>query len=201
LGVTLFMQGFYDRAVDAFCRAVDLDPADPRPYYFLARVYAISPSRSAAVTARLGQLVQIQPRNAQARYYYAMSLWKGTRVEAPATDLPKVEALLRSAIELDPAFAGAHLQLGVLFSEEKRDLEALEQYDKAVKLDPELADGHYRLGHALLKTGDRARGETELQVASQLHAHQLDERERLTSEILRFIYTEPSSLPASWAPR
>jgi Tfp pilus assembly protein PilF len=201
LGITLFMQGFYERAVDVFCHAVDLDPADPRPYYFLARVYAISPSRSAAVTARLGHLVQMQPRNAQARYYYAMSLWKGTRVEAPATDLPKVESLLRSAIELDPAFAEAHLQLGVLFSEEKRELEALEQCDKAVKLDPELADAHYRLGHALLKTGDRARGEKELQVASQLHTHQLDERERLTSEILRFIYTGPSSLPASWAPR
>lgn len=74
LGIALFMREFYECAVDAFCHSVDLDPKDPRPYYFLATTYAISPSRAAEVTMRLGQMVQIQPRNAQARYYYAMSL-------------------------------------------------------------------------------------------------------------------------------
>jgi tetratricopeptide (TPR) repeat protein len=200
LGIALFMREFYDRAVDAFCHAVDLDPGDPRPYYFLARIYAISPSRAADVTARLGQLVQIQPRNAQARYYYALSLWKSARSEAPVTDLPKVESLLRTAIDLDPAFAEAHLQLGVLCSEENRDAEALEHYEKAVKLDPNLADAHYRLGQALLKSGDTASGQKELQISSRLHTHQSDEREKLTSEILRFVYTGPSSSAAPLPP-
>jgi Flp pilus assembly protein TadD len=200
LGIAFFMREFYDRAVDAFCHAVDLDPKDPRPYYFLASIYAISPSRAVEVTARLGQLVQIQPRNAQARYYYAMSLWKAARLETQVTDLPKVESLLRTAIDLDPAFAEAYLQLGVLCFEEKRDSEALQHYEKAVKLDPNLADAHYRLGQALLRRGDTLRGEKELKISSQLHTHQLNERERLTSEILRFVFTEPSSSPGPSAP-
>lgn len=200
LGIALFMREFYDRAVDAFCHAVDLDPKDPRPYWFLARIYAVSPSRAAEVTARLGQLVQIQPRNAQARYYYAMSLWKAARLETRVTDLPKVESLLRTALDLDPAFAEAYLQLGVLCFEEKRDSEALQHYEKAVKLDPNLADAHYRLGQALLRRGDKVRGEKELRISSQLHTHQLNERERLTSEILRFVYTEPNSSPSPSAP-
>ncbi|HMD85197.1 MAG TPA: tetratricopeptide repeat protein [Terriglobia bacterium] len=200
LGIGLFMRESYDRAVDAFCHAVDLDPRDRRPYYFLARIYAISPSRAPDVTSRLRHLVQLQPRDAQARYYYAMSLWKAARVEAPAADLAEVESLLRAAIDLDHSYADAHLQLGIICSEEKRDSEALDHFEQAVKLDPNLADAHYRLGQALLKSGDRARGQKELQISSQLHTQQLDAREKLTSEILRFVYTGPNSLPAQLTP-
>jgi Tfp pilus assembly protein PilF len=195
LGIALFMREYYDRAADAFCHAVNLDPKDPAPYYFLAKIYDISPSRAAEVTARLGQLVQIQPRNAQAWYYYGMSLWKAARLETRATDLSKVESMLRTAVDLDPTFAKAHLQLGVLCSEEKRDSEALQEYEKAVKLDPDLADAHYRLGQALLRRGDAVRGEKELKISSELHTHQSDERERLNSKILRFVYTELGSSP------
>lgn len=200
LGIALYMREFYDRAVDTFCHAIDLDPKDPRPYYFLTEIYATSPSRAAEVTARLGQLVQIQPQNAQARYYYAMSLWKAARLESPVTDLPKVESLLRTAIDLDPAFANAYLQLGVLYFEEKRDSEALQHYEKAVMLDPNLADAHYRLGQALLRRGDKVRGEKELKISSHLHTRQLNERERLNSEILRFVFTGPSSSSGPSAP-
>jgi Flp pilus assembly protein TadD len=200
LGIALYMREFYDRAVDTFCHAIDLDPKDPRPYYFLQKIYDRSPSRAAEVAARLGQLVQNQPCNAQARYYYAMSLWKATRLEAPGTDLPKVESLLRTAIDLDPAFAEAYLQLGVLCFEGKRDSEALQHYEKAVMLDPNLADAHYRLGQALLRRGDTVRGEKELKISSELHTHQLNESDRVTSEIQRFTYTEPSSSPSPSAP-
>jgi Flp pilus assembly protein TadD len=195
LGIALFMREFYDRAVDAFCHAVDLDPKDSRPYYFLSKIYAISPSRAAEVTARLGQLVQIQPRNATARYYYAMSLWKAARLETRITDLPKVESLLRAAVALDPALAEAYLQLGILCAEEKKDSEALQHYETAVQLDPDLADAHYRLGQALLRSGDTVRGEKELKISSQLHTRQLNEKERLNSEILRFVVREPNSSP------
>ena len=200
LGIALLMRESYGPAVDAFCRAVDLDPQDPRPYSFLAGIYAISPSRAAEVSQRLGQLVRIQPRNAQARYYYAMSLWKSVRMETQATDLSRVESLLRAAINLDPRFAEAHFQLGVLCSEEKRDSEALAEFQKAIDLDANLADAHYRLGQALLRRGDKVGGEKELDISSRLHTRQLDEREKLNSEILRFVYTEPHSSAASSVP-
>ena len=191
------MRELYGPAVDAFCHAVDLDPTDLRPYSFLAIIYAVSRSRAAEVTERLGQLVKIQPRNAQARFHYAMSLWKAARMETRVTDLPKVESLLRSAINLDPRFAEAHLQLGVLCSEEKRDSEALQEYEKAVELNPNLADAHYHLGRALLSRGYAARGEKELKIFAQLHTRQLHDTDRLISETLRFVYTEPHSAPAS----
>ena len=200
LGIALIMQEFYDRAFDAFCRAIDLDPNDPKPYYFLAMNVALLPSRAPEVTARLGQLVQIQPRNAQARYSYAMSLWEAARLETRVTDLPKVESLLRRAIDLDPDFAEAYLQLGVLCAEEKRDLEALQHYEKAVNLDHSLADAHYRLGQALLRRGDTMRGKEELEIYSQLHTHQTSERDKQDSEILGFVFTQPSSSPSPSVP-
>ena len=200
LGIAFFMREYYEPAVDAFCHAVDLDPKDPRPYDFLARLYAIAPSRASEVRQRFAQLVQLQPRNARARYYYGVSLWKSARSETRVTDLPKVESLFRTAINLDPTFAEAYLQLGVLCSEEKKDSEALRDYEKAVELNPRLADAHYRLGQALLRWGNTARGERELKISSELHTHQSNEREELNSEILRFVYTEPGASRGSLAP-
>ena len=199
LGIAFFMREFYEPAVDAFCHAVDLDPKDPKPYYFLATLYAVAPSRAGEVTKRFAQLVQLEPRNARAWYYYGMSLWKSARSETRVADLPKGESLFRTAIDLDPKFAEAYLQLGILCSEEKKDSEALRDYEKAVELNPNLADAHYRLGQALLRRGDSARGEKELKISSDLHINQSNEREKLNSEILRFVYTEPRPSPGSWA--
>jgi Tfp pilus assembly protein PilF len=190
LGIAYYMGAFYDQAVDAFCRAADLDPRDTRPYYFLARIYDVSPSKAAEVTARLERLVQIQPDNAQARYAYAMSLWKSSRTENGPAESSKVEALLKSAVSLDPKFAEAHLQLGILYSQRGSDSEALAEYETAAKLDPSLADAHYRLGLALVRRGDKPRGERELKISSQLHTQQMTEGEEKNSQILRFVYTE-----------
>jgi len=190
LGITYYMGAFYDQAVEAFCRAVDLDPRDPRPYYFLAKIYDVSPSKAAEVTARLERLVQIQPDNARARYAYAMSLWRSSRTKTGPADSSEVEALLKSAASLDPKFAEAHLQLGILYSQRGRDSEALAEYETAVKLDSNLADAHYRLGQALVRSGDKPRGERELKVWSQLHTQQIAEGDEKNSQILRFVYTE-----------
>jgi cytochrome c-type biogenesis protein CcmH/NrfG len=191
LGIAYYMRASYDQAVEAFCRAADLDPRDTRPYYFLARIYDVSPSKAAEVTARLERLVQIQPDNAQARYAYAMSLWKSSRTEKGPAESSKVEALLKSAVSLDPRFAEAHLQLGILYAQEGRASDALAQYETAVKLDPSLADAHYRLGQALVRRGDKSRGERELNISSQLHTRQMAESEAKNSQVLRFLYTEP----------
>jgi len=191
LGVTLYLLGYNDLAVQAFCRATDINPQDSRPYFFLAKILAASPAQAEQVSARFERYVQVQPRDPWARYYYALSLWRSARKETAATNLAKVDSLLRSALELNPKFAEAHLQLGILQSEQENYSEAVRQYQLAIELAPSLADAHYRLGQALLRTGNKERGSEELKISTELHSRELAEDDEKGRRILEFIYKEP----------
>lgn len=194
LGVSLYMEGFNDRAVEALCRAIDIDPADSRPYFFLARVLpAVPPALVSQVSERFERYVKAQPKSAQARFYYALSLWNSAAGDAETANRAKVEALVREALALDPKFADAHLQLGIIYSEQQNYAEAVREYRRTLELNPSLYVAHYRLGQALVRLGDEAGGEQELLIWRQQRSRQeaADEKER--SQMLRFIYTTPGS--------
>ena len=87
LGMAYYLRGKYDEAVKALLAAADLNPADPRCYLFLSKAYDSSPNQADEVIQRFRRFSELQPRNAQAQYYYAMSLWKGKRAEDPGFDL------------------------------------------------------------------------------------------------------------------
>src|ERR1700730_1096734 len=116
LGMAFYSRGNYDDAVKSLLRAADLDPADPRSYLFLSRAQDSSPSQADEVTERFRRFAELQPGNASAQYYYAMSLWKGKRAQDPGLDLRKIETLLKQSIALEPTLSAAHLQLGNLYS-------------------------------------------------------------------------------------
>ena len=93
LGMALYSRGKYDEAVKALLAAADLDPSDPRCYLFLSKAYDSSPSQAEEVIQAIPPLSELQPSNALAQYYYAMSLWKGKRAEDSSLDLQTIEAL------------------------------------------------------------------------------------------------------------
>ena len=174
LGVARFAQGQYDKAVKALLRATDLMPSDPRPYLLLGRAYSASSLESEEVAKRLAHLVGIQPRNAQAHYYYALSLWKGQR--ASPAGLPLVEEHLKGAIELDPQMPEAHLELGALYAQQSRYPLAIEEYEAAIRLRPDLARAHYRLAQVYLRAGEKAAAQTELHAYEKLRQSGPDTR-------------------------
>ena len=87
LGMALYARGNYDDAVKALLKAADLNPSDPRCYLFLSKAYDSSPGQAEEVIQRFRRFAELQPHNAQALYYYAMSLWKGKRAQDPGLDL------------------------------------------------------------------------------------------------------------------
>jgi Flp pilus assembly protein TadD len=81
----------------------------------------------------------------------------------------KAEALYREVIALEPRYAPAHYELGLLFAEdESRMKEAAEQLAEASKLEPDNARMRYNLGLALQKSGRPGDAEVELYKAWQL---------------------------------
>jgi tetratricopeptide (TPR) repeat protein len=190
LGMALYSRGNHDEAVKSLLRATDLDPSDARAYLFLAKAYDSSPNQAEDVIQRFRRFAQLQPENARALYYYAMSLWKGRRVEDATLDLHQIEELLRKAVALHPAYAEAHQQLGNLYSDQKKYAEAIPEYLKALESNPDLGDAHYRLGQAYVRTGQKERAQEQLEVYQKLREQHVAELERQRAEIRQFIYSE-----------
>jgi tetratricopeptide (TPR) repeat protein len=190
LGMALYSRGNYDEAVKALLKGADLSPSDARCYYFLSKAYDSSPSQAEEVIERFRRFAELQPKNARASYYYAMSLWKGRRMQDPNLDLHKIESLLRTSIGLDSTIAEAHLQLGNLLSDQNKYPEAIPEYVRAQELNPDLADVYYRLGQAYVRTGDKQHGQEQLQIYQKIREQHLADLDKQRAEIRQFVYAE-----------
>jgi tetratricopeptide (TPR) repeat protein len=190
LGMSFYSRGNYDDAVTALLKAADLDPSDARCYYFLSKAYDSSPGQADEVIQRFRRFSELQPQNARALYYYAMSLWKGRRAQDVNVDFGQIESLLKKAVELDPKFPEAHLQLGNLYSDQKKYSDAAPQYEQALALNSDLADAHYRLGQAYVHLGKRDEAQQQLQVYQKLRAQHLADLDKQRAEIRQFVISE-----------
>jgi tetratricopeptide (TPR) repeat protein len=166
-GVAFYSTGEYDKAVEALCAGVDLDPRDPRPLYFLGKMYDVSLQLADEVTKRLAHFVEVYPENASANYYYALSLWK-RNVGANGGD-SRVEKHLKKAIALDNALAAAHFQLGILYSDKGKQSGALREFEQAARFDPESDKYHYRLGQAYRAAGQEEKAREQFRLYRDLH--------------------------------
>ena len=189
LGVAFYSQGLYDDAARALCLAADLEPSDSRPYLFLGKMYDISLNQADEVTQRLRRFVRLQPGNALAHFYYAMSLWKGQRTQSAGPESDEIELHLSRASTLDPKFADAHLQLGTLYSSGGKYTQAVTEFEQAIKLDPDLANAHYRLAQAYLHTDQQAAAKKELDLYEALHKRQMADAEKQRAEVGQFLYS------------
>lgn len=92
-------------------------------------------------------------------------------IRQDAGDRDGAEAQYRRAIEIDPDFSVAHMNLGNILHERGQHDAAAASHRRAIALDPGYARAHANLGLALYSKGDRA-----LAVASYRRALELDPR-------------------------
>lgn len=193
LGMALYARGLYDEAITALLKAADLSPSDPRCYLFLSRAYDSSPNQAEEVIRRFRRYADLQPSNARAQYYYAMSLWKGKRAGDSGLDLQTVESLLQKSIALDGSLPEAHVQLANLYADQHQYEKSVPEYLRALELDPNLSDAHYRLGTDYVHMGQKDRAQKEFDVYQKLRAEHLAEVEKERAEVQQFVYSEKSS--------
>lgn len=193
LGMALYALGNYDEAVKSLLRAADLNPSEPNCYFFLSKAYDSSPSQADDVIERFRRFAELQPKNAHALYYYAMSLWKGKRAQDPGLDLHQIESLLGQALALDPKLAEAHLQLGNLYSDQNKYPKAIPEYKRALELNSDLADAYYRLGQAYVRIGEKDRAQEQFQVYQKIREQHLADLDKQRAEIRQFVYAAKDS--------
>jgi len=190
LGMAYYARGNYDDAVKAFLKGADLDPTDARCYKFLSRAYDSSPSQAEGVIERFRRYAELQPGNGRALYYYAMSLWKGKRTQDSSLDLGQIGSLLQRAIAADPKLPEAHLQLGNLTADRGKFAEAIPEYQRALELDNDLADAHYRLAQAYVRTGQKDKAQAQFATYQTLREQHLADLDKQRADIRQFVYSE-----------
>jgi tetratricopeptide (TPR) repeat protein len=141
------------------------------------------------VRSRLGRFVKNGGRNATVTYHYATALWKEHRQHPEAVPIEEVESLLMTALALRPDYADARLQLGIVYHDQQRYAEAVDQYRKALKIAPGVATTHYRLGQALARMGDKSGAQQAFAAYEKLRPQEVAATQKQSADIQQFVYT------------
>lgn len=189
LGAAHFARGAYDDAIARISAASDLNPQDPVPYQFLGKIERAVNTPPIALVEKLHRFVTLQPRNADANYYYAVGLWKLRKVAPEKSGIAEVESLLKTAVEIDPKHAAAELQLGIVHSDRGAYAQAIVDFRKALESNPQMEEAHYRLAQAYRQTGDSERAKEELRLYQQAVQQSTQQQDRERREIKQFVYT------------
>jgi tetratricopeptide (TPR) repeat protein len=189
LAMARYSTGDDEQAVQRLCEASDVDPSSALPYEFMGRVLASSNIQSAGLNSRLARFAELQPNNALANYYYALSLWKESRIHPNESDESKVERLLENATRLDPQLGPAYLQLGIIYADSGDLRQALQPLTRAVEVSPDLPDAHYRLGRVYSLLGQKANAQHEFSLYDKTSKAASAELERQRREVRQLVFT------------
>jgi tetratricopeptide (TPR) repeat protein len=196
LGVSSYAVRSYDEAAQRLCEASDLNPDDPAPYLVLGKIESGGNAGSEAVVKRLERFARMQPDNAMANYYYALSLWNGRRSSGSIADPAQVEWLLEKSVHLDPHLGSGYLQLGIVYADRGDFAKAIPAYQKAIEASPELEEAHYRLAQAYRRTGETEKAQAEIQVYKRASKTLEEQSERERREVRQFVYTLRDPTPS-----
>ena len=198
LGAALYASGLYGQAAERLCAASDLEPADVTPYLFLGKMVQASSQPLACSEEKLTRFLREHPENAFASYYLAMALWKriGT---ADLHAAAHVKDLLNKSLKINPKFAEASLQLGIVYAATAETSSAVTAYEAARDADPELAEAHFRLGQAYKKLNQPEKAHQEFAAYERIQDTKAQAIEKQRREIQQFVVVYRDKPPVSTA--
>jgi tetratricopeptide (TPR) repeat protein len=95
-------------------------------------------------------------------------------------------------VRLQPVFPDAHLELGSLYSAQKRDEKAVKEYLETIRQDPHSDIAHYRLGQVYRDMNKMELAKAELARYQELSRVHQEELKRNRSTIQQFIVSPPA---------
>ena len=200
LGAALYASGQFDEAARKLCAASDLNLADSAPYLLLGKMEETATAPIPCGEEKLARFAQLQPANALANYYYALSLTKRERASESAAGFGQIETLLEKSVNIDPKLGEAYLQLGILYLSKGDFAPAVEVLQKAVRDKPDLGLAHYKLAQAYKRSGENAKAQQEFAAYARCEKADAEARERERRELRQFLVILKNS-PASPPPQ
>jgi eukaryotic-like serine/threonine-protein kinase len=161
-----------DRSIDAFKRAIAIDPDNAAAYAGLADAQCMlygaaiqaSPPSQLAPMARAAALKALELDDSLAEPHVTLArvgFWYDR-------DPIGAERELRQAIRLGPNCAMAHFHCGMLFADLRRTNESIAAYRRALQLDPVSCWNSTIAGWSLYELGQHEMGREQLQKALEL---------------------------------
>src|SRR5207248_1170445 len=116
-----------------------------------------------------------------------MTLWKQKGQSTDPAAVARVEGLLNKAVTIDSKCSDAYLQLGVLQSTQRDYAKAIDFYTKAIEANPQLSEGHYRLGVAYDRVGDKEKAAQQFRLHDEIEKEQAAAIERQRRDVKQFL--------------
>jgi uncharacterized Zn-binding protein involved in type VI secretion len=99
-GIESIYSGSYDRAINEFSKAIELNPNFAQLYYYRGYAYYVRTNYNEAITD-FNKIIELNPRNAGAYYYRAIAYYVTSKFDQAWADVQKAESL---GYKVDPAF-------------------------------------------------------------------------------------------------
>jgi len=147
-------------AIEMFRKAVKAKPNQPNAHFGLGYLLWTRKQYGEAIAEFKSELA-LDPKHAQSMLYIADS-------EVQMNQYGNAKPLLEQAVKLDPSLGLAHLDLGIVASNEGRDDDALREFLAAEKLNPGDVNVHWRLGRLYRAMGRKEEAKVELDKASSI---------------------------------
>ena len=158
-----FSEGNYESAITFFEEVLKNEPEAADIYYFIGEAYHAMGDDSNAYYF-YGQALDVEP------YFAPAYVGRGvSRLGIDANEVKVSKADIKTAIEIDPNYVEAYVQLAMIILDELDGHTALEYLDTALELSPDSAFIHYQRARAYQLLNEQ---EEALQEA--LTAHELD---------------------------
>ncbi len=147
-------------AKQAHEKALQLNPRLQEAKLGLALLEQQSGNSKAAIE-KIQEIVA-QKESATAYFYQGIALHEQAK-------LPEAETAFRKALELDPSYAEARVNLGLILNQQGKFDAAVNEFKQAILNDPKLAAAHFNLGVTL-----QAQGKLEPAIAAYRAAISID---------------------------
>jgi tetratricopeptide (TPR) repeat protein len=189
-GTAQFFLGQVAESVNTFLESSDMDPADTRTYPLLAAASGASSVQNTRVAASFQRFLELAPENARANYFCALALSRDTGVD----NGPRIESLLRKAIQIDPELADAHMLLGQSYARRNNFADAIPEYEAAIRLDPNASEAHYQLANAFRRMGRMEESAQELQRFETIKTKEASASGQTTLDLSQFVSVTKSTI-------
>lgn len=171
-GLSLLQEGKTDEAIQAFEKAVALEPSSATIHYNLGAAYERKDNPEKA-RVHFQEAVKLKPDFGEA--YLALG---NGYLSQRKFDTPAIEALTK-ATELLPDNYDAFYNLGVCYANSGKYTEAETAYRKAVSINPKEPVAHYQLAMALLGQSKNGEAKAEFNKYLELNPNAADKQEVL----------------------
>lgn len=144
-GLDQFIKYEYDRSIELFSKAIDLNQSYVDVYSYRGAAYDRTGQQDAAIKD-CKKIIEMNPNNAAA-YYNLGSLYV---IRGQYDDAIKE---FTKAIMHNPSFAEAYTNRGFVYHEEAQYDKAIEDFSKAISLNPSSPGPYYNRGNTYYKKG------------------------------------------------